>query len=1841
MAIAGISRFSLLALLVAIFVGCTDPDEKIETDPAFGEFVFAYTSGVISANDPILVQLAQPYDGALKTDNALPDNLFDFEPPIQGKAIWLNESTLKFIPNDKLPGNTIYLGKLNLSTLMDVPNGLKTFQFQFQTIRQDLSVYVDGLDAYSSTDLSRVMLNGKIHTADVINAEDIKKAISIVQGDKNLEFSMVSESDRTFGFTVENIVRGEERSKVNIHWSLTENEEKITGEKIIEIPSISDFEVMNVKVDRGTEQAVTVYFSDPLAQQKLDAIVTVEDVPNLKYLIDGNALTIYPQSKVNGQKLLRINGAIKNIADKNMGTEYSASIAFELEKPAVRLIGNKSIIPTQKQGLVFPFEAVSLEGVDVYITKIFSNNILQYLQSADHGESYYLNRVGRHIYRKHINLRQAGGADLYSWNRYYVDLSEIINADPGALYEVDIRFKQKDAVYICDDTENTEETDNLTTRNQGWISDGTYFVDDYWKDYRYDWEEQENPCHSAYYSRYTASAKRVVMATNIGLTAKMGGDKNLFVSVNDLRTTTPFQAATIKVYDYQQQLIAETLSDEKGFANIKCPREPFAIVVSSTNDKTYLKINQGNALSLSKFDVAGQHVQDGIKGFIYGERGVWRPGDSLYLNFILEDSEKILPPAHPVEMELYNPLGQLVTRSVKTKSTNGFYDFRTATTTEAPTGDYRMNISVGNRSFNKNLKIETVKPNRLKINFDFDDVQPNAKNLKGVLEAKWLHGATATNLTADVTMSLRGTKTSFKGFENYHFDNNIREDFNTESTEIFAGKLNAEGKAHLNIDMGDKTQNAPGMLKASFSTKVYETGGNFSVDYHSIDYAPYASFAGMELPESDMWGDALETDEQHIINLVSVNAQGKASNTKQLHVKVFRIDNHWWYDRYNGNTYNYLNSSYYREYKSEDVALTNGRGSFNILIPENNWGRYLIHVEDKVSGHTSAQFVYFDWPYWMRANRKDGDAATILGFSSDKDNYNVGESVKLTFPSPENGRALISIENGTKILEKFWVETESGETKFEFKTTAAMSPNVFAHISLLQPHSQTINDRPIRMYGVIPIPVENPESRLKPEIIAAEVLRPETTAKIGVKEADGKPMTYTLAVVDEGLLGLTRFKTPNPWDAFYAREALGVQTWDMYDDVIGALADGDGNVLSIGGDEDAVDPGKQKAIRFKPVVRFLGPFNLEAGKTANHEVAIPNYIGAVRIMVVAGRDKAYGNAEKEIPVRSPVMVLGTLPRVLGPNERVSLPVNVFAMEPQIKDVSVTIETNDLVALSGNKTKKLHFDKTGDDLVFFDLTTSRKTGIGKISIEARSGKEVSRYEVEIDIRASNPHFTTVRDTVIGSGETWNASYTLFGVEGTNKAVIELSKLPALNLEKRLDFLIQYPHGCIEQITSGVFPQLYLNKMTDLTSAQHIEIEENVKYVLRAYRNYQRPGGGLSYWPGDRSESDWGTSYAGHFMLEAEKMGYALPAGLKSQWIKYQKSASRKWNSNEYRSRDYEQRIQSYRLYTLALAGEPDYGSMNVLKAQSSLNISARWILAFAYATAGQPEVAKNLVEGQVRDIPNYTELSYSYGSGLRDEGFVLQTLVALGMKTDAAMVAKEIAEGMGSNRWYSTQTVAFSLGALAAYMGDTKDSGLKATISQNGKPKEINTAKDLIQESLTVNGDKGSFTAKNNSGESMYARLLISGIPIEGKEERVASNLRMEIKYLDENYNPIDVSKLKMGTDFIANVTIINPGTRGRYQEMALTQIFPSGWEILNPRMSDANDAEGPKPTYQDIRDDRVMSYFDLGTGDRINFKIRLNATYHGRFYMPAIKCNAMYDESIIAIEPGKWIEVVE
>jgi uncharacterized protein YfaS (alpha-2-macroglobulin family) len=1601
------------------------------------------------------------------------------------------------------------------------------------------------------------------------------------------------------------------------------------------IPSINDFSVMRAEYVKGAEELINIYFSDPLEKQELVGLISVENIENSELTIkqDGNKVSVVLQKGLQGEKLLTVSGDVKNTAGRKMGTQFTKTIVFDPENPAVRMVGNKFVIPTQGESLIFPFEAVSVNAVDIYIQKVFSNNILQYLQNNNQGNGNSLYGVGRTVYKKHLDLRKAAGNNTYEWHRYHVDLSEVINTDKAALYEVEVRFKKEYAALDC------VESDNLSGDFQdGWLADTDYLEEDYWSNYRYDWNERENPCNQAYYYRYRTKASKVVMATNLGVIAKRGGDNLLHVAVSDIKSAKAVSGAEVEVFDYQQQLLAQGKTDSEGFITLDCSRIPFAVTVKTAKDQTVLKIDEGSSLSLSKFEVDGKTIRDGLKGFIYAERGVWRPGDSLLVNFILRDESKKLPEDHPIKMQLYNSRGQLTDTQIRNSSVNGIYDFATVTEPDAPTGDYRLEVLVGNQRFEKRIPIETIKPNRLKIDLEIDETKSTDDNLQANLTATWLHGTDASGLKADVNMRLSSTTTSFDRFRDYHFDNLLESRVSRNSEKVFEGNLDQSGNKSFSISMTDRGKNAPGKLKAYFETKVYEPGGGFSVDYYNSTISPYSSYAGMKVPEGELWRGALETAKDHVIQLAAVDESGNAVADKKVKVLVYRVDHRWWFDRYSGDEYNYLNTGSYRKYKEETITLQNGKGDFSINVKNEDWGRYLFKVVDLESGHSSAQFVFFDWPYWMRSNRTESEAASILGFSSDKEVYQPDEKIKISFPSPKEGRALVTIENGTSVLMKKWVATTEGETKVEIPVTGEMAPNAYVHISLIQPHSQTVNDRPIRMFGVIPFSVEDPETVLEPQVKLPDIIRPKKSFTLDVSEKSGRAMTYTLAVVDEGLLDLTNFNTPDPHDYFYAHEALGVRTWDYYDHVVGALGNLNQNIMSIGGDEEAPDPSKQKARRFKPVVFHLGPFELKAGEKHQHKLEMPNYIGSVRVMVVAAQGEAYGHVEKNVPVKSELMVLGTLPRVLGPNETISLPVNVFAMEENISDVTVTLNANDFFEKSTDLKKTVRFEKAGEQMVYFELKTINAEGVAKVSISATAGNKSAKYEAEVQLRLPNPMYSVIEDAVIEKGNAWSKQIDYFGIKGSNKSSIEVSKLPSLNLEKRLDYLIGYPHGCVEQMTSKAFPQLYLGNFVYLTSARQTEIAENVNYVLRQLRSFQMSDGGFSYWPGLAYSNEWGTTYAGHFMLAAEKAGYTLPAGMKRDWIQYQKRLAGRWMSSNDYHRSYSERIQAYRLLTLALAKSPDFGSMNTLRERSNLNNSAKWILSLAYATAGRSKEAMDLIKTLPKNIEDYTELGFSYGSSTRDEAFVLTTLHRLGQSTEAAEVARSLAKKLGSDRFYSTQTTAMTLLALADYLGEYSDDGLKFDLSLAGNVNSVETGKPVYTEQFLEKDADKNVEVTNNSEHTIYATFTTTGRPAEGKEEKRNANLLMEVNYLDANFKPIDVASTERGTDLIVEIVITNPSNR-LLKEMALTHTVPSGWEILNSRLSGMTDASTIEPEYQDIRDAKVMTYFDLDPNKKVRFYTRVNASYSGRFYLPAIVCYAMYDESIISVEPGKWIEV--
>ncbi|KAG1649107.1 putative lipoprotein YfhM [Nymphon striatum] len=863
--------------------------------------------------------------------------------------------------------------------------------------------------------------------SDVLSLENAKELVSVTHNGKkiNVKFDETVTKGTQFQFKIDSIHRYEEDSELEIEWNGNKLDIESEGKNVINIAGKNNFTVLDLSVETGDNQVVLVNFSDPLKKgQNFKGLVVLEGVENPKYKVDGNTLKVYPSSDLKGTANLEVLQGIESEDGYKLKNKFEQRVAFEQLKPEVRLLSNGTILPSSNN-LKINFEAVNLKAVDVSVFKIYENNVLQFLQNNNLNGQGNLRSVGRPIARKKIVLQNNLSNDNGKWAAHAIDL-------------IPTNVTEQILIPVDESEENFDEEEE----NSSW--DG---VEDYYDEYGYydyNWNERENPCDKSYF--YNKKISMNVLATDIGVTIKRGVNKSYFVAVNDILNTNPIPGAKVTFYNFQQQAVGNVITDTDGTAIFDSEKAAFFAVAENKGQKNYVKLNDGNALSVSKFNVSGTRLQKGIKGFIFGERGVWRPGDQIYLSFMLNDNANKLPANHPVKLELMDPYNKVVHREVTKNGLNNFFHFNIKTDENAPTGNWLAKVSVGGASFTKSLKIETIKPNRLKIKTEFDaEVLSGSKPIKGNMEVKWLHGAIAKNLKADITAKFNRANTKFDKFPGYVFDDPTRS-FSVEDQVVFNNKIDAEGKASFNLN-------------------------------------------------------------------------------PQLNSKAPGI--------------------------------------------------YVVRVEDPNGGHATGKAIYIDWPGWAGKSRKgDPSAATMLSFSTDKETYNVGEKATVSFPSSFGGRALITVENGSEVLESLWVETG--------------------------------------------ISVEDKETKLEPVIKMPDVLRPEET--ITVKT-------------------LTRFKTPNPWNTFYAKEALGVKTWDVYDDVIGAFGGKIDQVFAIGGDGELAGAKNKKANRFEPMVVS---FSLKDGEKKSHEIRIPKYVGSVRTMVIAGDNskEAYGETEKTTAVRKPLMILG-------------------------------------------------------------------------------------------------------------------------------------------------------------------------------------------------------------------------------------------------------------------------------------------------------------------------------------------------------------------------------------------------------------------------------------------------------------------------------------------------------------------------------------------------------------------------------------------------------------------------
>ena len=1843
--IRSIGLFCVLCLL-SILTSCHTTSPADQDLPPYNPNVEAFTTGKISRYSPVYLIFNQeiPAD-RLKADRL--GKLVRLKPDVPGRWAFENNRTLVFKPEKGFERNTSYQVNVDLSEWFEAEGKDKRFAFGFTTLPLALRGNLESMDINKKNE-NGYDLTAVLFTPDKESPGTVE---SLVDFSEKVDATWQHSPDgKKHEVTLTNVPAGMKGERI-LRLSVSSN--KLGVEKAdvvtVNIPDQNDFSVYDVVYVSEPECYVEVAFTKLLdSAQDMRGLAFIAGNTSETVNVDGNKLRLYPDADLRekGAMNIHLNQGIRSKSGLNLKEAVVRQVVANEQKPNVRFIGKGVIIPQSTQ-LSVPFQAIYLRGVTVSVIKILEQNIGQFLQSNNLDESGELMRVGRLIARKTIFLDEEG-LDLSRWNTFAVDLKRLIEPEPGAIYRLELSFDRPLSVYPCgNDTvvlskEQILASDEIRFKEESARFDegGYYYYRQYdWSDYN--WEKRSDPCSDSYY--FNKVEGKNVLATNLGLVAMLGQDNDMTVLVHNIQNTEPERGVTVTAYNYQHQALASGTTDDKGQVRLDLSSgRPFYLIASQGTQRSYLRVDNGSALSLSSFDVSGEVVQKGIKGFIYGERGVWRPGDMLHLGFMLNDRAKQLPAEHPVVMELYNPLGQMYARKTQTRGELGLYVFDFVTEADAPTGAWNVKAQVGGVSFSKRLRIESIKPNRLKIALSM----PEKTLLRGEpmdarLHVEWLQGAIARNLKYDIQGTFIATPTTFEGYKGFYFDDPSRV-FNTEESKLISGVTDERGDATVQarFELGST---APGMLLANLVTRVYEESGDFSIDADRMLYSPYRRYTGIKSPQKDK--EQLNTGTNYTYEVASVDYLGKPQANTELDVKVYKVYWYWWWDSNSSGLANYVSDSYNKPVKTFAIRTDgSGRGTFQLSFPDKEWGTYFISVKDKESKHSTGVMSYFDWPYNEGRRNTDGsESATMLSFKIDKDSYTPGEKMVVTFPSTKGSRAIISIENGVRVLSLTEHTCEDKQTTVRLDVTKDMQPNAYVYITLLQPHGITKNDLPIRLYGVVPFTVTSPESHLTPVIQSPAELKPDASYTVSVSEKNGKEMAYTLAIVDEGLLDLTRFRTPEPWKAFNAREALGVNTWDLYNYVVGAYGGRIEQLFSIGGD-DALNKGPKAIVnRFKPVVRFDGPFLLKKGKTARHTYQMPNYNGRVKIMVVAGNGEAYGHADKSVMVRKPVMLLGTLPRVIGVGEEMVVPATVFATEDGVGAVNVSIACSSNMEVVGEATRSLSFERKGDQQASFRIRVKKNPGIGKVTITATGKGDKSVYETELEIRTVRRPQVKVTAATLEAGKSWKETVAMPGATGTNQLTLEVSDIAPVNVSSRLSYLLGYPHGCLEQITSKGFPQLYISSFTDLTLQQAKSTEEAVKEVIRRLRSYQTVDGAFAYWPGGTSSNGWGTVYATHFLLEASKKGYLVPEAMKQSVLNNLRRVARNWKPVTSYYKDSEEANQAYRLYVLALAGSPEMGAMNRLKEMKDLTSMSRWSLASAYALVGREDVAQDLISKTTALPSGYSEHDETFGSDVRDQSIQLMTLCLLDKGKEAATLVEELSKQLSSDDWLSTQSTAFALVALSDYLAKYRvDGAMDFTYACGGKDGQVKTDKNIWSETLLDKaGTSASVELKNTGKSTLFARIITEGIPEQGEEKAYANGVSLAVSYVDLNGSPVNVAQLEQGTNFSAVVTVKTPSARG-YNNLVLSEIFPAGWEILNTRFlnESATDSLSAGVNYQDIRDDRVYSYIDrLPAGSQVTVKINLCAVYPGRFYLPPVYCEAMYDYLIRANTAGQEVTV--
>ncbi len=1740
-------------------------------------------------------------------DKWLDDEFVKFEPKIDGKFKWISGNKLLFSPDVPLQPIQSYKAVVTNKVLFGKNLSLKSYTYEFRTLDFDV-VKADFFWTHIPNGEYKISIKANIYFNYPVNPGMLKDYLSFLEDGKEINnFKIVPDkASDVIAVDLGDIQQTNKEQQLSV--KIKKGLMSVIGKKGLE-----DTREFSYKLAPITKLAITGVSSGLNGDKKWIEVSTTQRVDDKKLK---DYVKLNPAEKVTfyvNENSFRIEGVFDKVQSvdllvkKGLPGLYGGELEFEFEQqvtfvnldPSIRFTDNRGkylMLSGQKN---LELSAVNIPGVDIEVSQIFKNNILYFLKQ--YNNSYYYND-NYYYYSPYYNVNNYG-------HRLYKE-KKILKDNPNALekFNVNLDEIQKSklkGIFVV----------NVTSTRDRW-----------------------------------RRASKMVALSDLGIIAKKAPDQ-LLVFVNSIATTEAVGNAVITLISSNNQVVLTGKTNTEGVASFENLKEslkdfiPRVITVEKGEDFNFIDLNE-TRIETSRFDVGGQtEYTSGFKTFLYGDRKLYRPGEDVHLSGIVRDDFTRTIKNVPVLLKIISPTGKVYDNYKLNLNDEGSFDISFKMHAYAQTGQYRAEVYTGSESLigTYTFNVEDFVPDKIRVLLKTDkkDITPGEDVNIGV-NAEYLFGAKASGLRYETDFQLRHKTFVSKRYPAFTFGNSNFQNPNIPNSFV-KGSLDEQGNTNIKFTAPSDLKSS-GIITGYAFVSIFDLSGRTVNRMTSFDIYPEKNFIGIKSP-----GYYFGTNEAINFKAVAVDKSDNPIQNFKADAKLVRLVWQTVLKKNNSGKYVYASEKKEEVQWEKEIDLSGGEKTIPVNVSKN--GEYELRISRKQSDYyQAARFYAYGWAS-TTASSFEVDKEGRVEIVFDKKSYAPGEKAKILFTTPFAGKMLITMER-SGIYSYKYIEVNNRSTQIEMNIEEKYIPNVYITATLFRKHTADQSIPFLVAHGIASVKVERKSLHLPVAIIAPKKIKPGRQVEVTIKTSKQKNIFITLAAVDEGILQIKDYKTPDPYGFMYAKRALEVTGYDLYKLLLPEII----SLKSPGGDEVA----KQLQKRTNPITTKR--FNLLAVwsgilKTdGSGEVKIPlkiseDFNGEVRLMAAAYKDNQFGSADERMKVSDDLIIEPQIPRFLAPNDSLIMPVSLINTTNSPGNTQVNLAVEGPLRIGSAKSQNIRVPANSSATVQFVIATGEKIGTGKIFIKT-SGFANVKNETNISVRPASPYYTESFTGEIYNDAKINLQPASDYMEGTVQSVLTISKFPAIKFAKFLKYLVGYPYGCVEQTVSKLFPQLYFEDLAKLVAPQYYRTTTPVYFVqegIRKLESMQLNDGSMSYWPGETYSNWWGSVYAAHFLVEAKKAGFNVSDNVLTKLLGYIAGKAREKKVIDYVTYDNNKRTVTkiankeilYSLYVLADAGRGDISTMNYYKSKPALvSNDCKYLLAGSYALMDNWQSYYQLIPKNY--VPEKTErlTGGSFDSEARANAIMLNVLLEVDPSNkQIPFIIKHLTQIMG--RIYSTQDRSFAFLALgkAAKLGAFYD--VNVDVFTDGKKAGEYKGKDIT---LNLDPNSKSIELKGSKQGRVYYFYNIKGIK-KGNVKPFDSHLKVRRSYFDyQTGNYIVNNQFYQGQLVVCKIELTGGETSA--DNIVITDLLPSGFEIDNPRLSETPQLSkkysgSMNVQYMDIRDDRLLLFTNAKRNTTKTFYYLIRVVNKGKFTLPVISAEAMYDSEISSINGEDIVKVNE